>query len=407
MSHPTPYGAIRSLLAGDPPDPQIRRLGPYTAAYRTLAEAGAAGGQPAVIAAYDRLAAQNASLLELTAGSPPWGGTPRTESTLHVAHPDELALLPPVTYLDEFREIPGNALTTLGGPWASGKSFLALDRALHIAQKQPVLYIAGEGGQSLRARTGAWCRYHQRCAGELYFIFRSVHLLDRSERDELADIVWQYRPALIIVDTLARCIEPGDENSAADMSAFVSACDTLRMVGNAAVYVIHHTGKNGDLRGSTALPGACDQINRLTTKNGVMTLVSAKSKDSAGFEPRKFRLEVVPTDLVDVAGSAVTSCVVVPLEARGTRPDGAGRTTAPSGAPGNLAAGCPAVGSPAAGKVLEALARPPCDRDGAMPKELEHLTGLPQSSLYKALGSLRNAGRIRQEHSGGRYFLAQ
>ena len=79
----------------------------------------------------------------------------------------------------------------------------------------------------------------------------ALNLLDPKTPGELlADIGIELpeayqRPALIIVDTLARCMVGGDENSAKDMGLFIAHADALRKETGATVLIIHHTGKNG------------------------------------------------------------------------------------------------------------------------------------------------------------------
>ena len=74
----------------------------------------------------------------------------------------------------------------------------------------------------------------------------ALHSLDRSL-------------ALIIIDTLARH-HTGDENSATEMSSFIGNLDQLREEFNAAVVVVHHSGKDPSrgARGSSAFRAALD-----------------------------------------------------------------------------------------------------------------------------------------------------
>ena len=65
---------------------------------------------------------------------------------------------------------------------------------------------------------------------------------------------------LVIIDTLARSMGAGDENSSQDMGAFIAACDQIRRATGATVLIVHHSGKssNAGARGSSALLGAVD-----------------------------------------------------------------------------------------------------------------------------------------------------
>ena len=63
-------------------------------------------------------------------------------------------------------------------------------------------------------------------------------------------------------DTVARAMSVArlDENSTQDMGAWVAGLDRVRSRIPHAQLVLHHTGKNGLERGSTALPGAVDHL---------------------------------------------------------------------------------------------------------------------------------------------------
>lgn len=74
----------------------------------------------------------------------------------------------PITWL-----VPGglglNAISQLFAPGGSGKSLLALDQALCVAQVAPVVYVAAEAASEQEERVAAWCAHHQLDVGQLYF----------------------------------------------------------------------------------------------------------------------------------------------------------------------------------------------------------------------------------------------
>ena len=77
---------------------------------------------------------------------------------------------------------------------------------------------------------------------------------------------------------------PGDENSAADIGAFLNSVDMLRDETGAAVVIVHHAG-HGDktrARGSSAIRAAVDVEYSLTKTPEGVTLECTKAKD---FEP--------------------------------------------------------------------------------------------------------------------------
>ena len=170
----------------------------------------------------------------------------RTRATgLRLLPADALDSLPPVRHLDANHEIPTESLVSLYGASGAGKTFAALDYAARTAQSSPVVYIAGEGAVGLASRKLAWCKHHQLRAGELFFVPQAVNMLDPAEVNAIISLIAPLRPALLVIDTLARCMIGGDENSARDMGLFVAACDEVRVATGATILIVHHTGKDG------------------------------------------------------------------------------------------------------------------------------------------------------------------
>ena len=118
------------------------------------------------------------------------------------------------------------SMAGLYGPSGEGKSFVALDWALSVAegrpwfgrrvQQSPVVYVAAEGGRSIRKRVSAWMR-HRGCAevSSAFFLLESVQVRAQDDLDLLATRIRDLgiKPGLIVLDTLARCFVGGDENS--------------------------------------------------------------------------------------------------------------------------------------------------------------------------------------------------
>jgi hypothetical protein len=210
----------------------------------------------------------------------------------------------------------------------------------------------------------------------------------------LIEVVWGFRPSLVVVDTLARCMLGGEENSARDMGLFVAACDRIRMATGATVLVVHHTGKSAHVeRGSSALRAACDQMIRLTGEGDYLTVACDKSKEATLFPPRTLRLLTVETGRIRADGEPETSCVVVPAgdaRARAVPRDAA------SPARGGLGA--------SARRVLEVLCREPYRDTGIAPGALSGQADLKPATLYKVLHQLSAAGYIRQARRGAPYL---
>ena len=226
---------------------------------------------------------------------------------LAIVSAGELNNLPKVTYLVEDL-LPEASLTVALGPSGIGKSFVALDLALCVAAGIPwhgrevrsgrVLYLAGEGLRGLRGRIDAWLKANPHADAEAVdknlLISRSaVHLLDSTETARLtATIAGIDDLVLLCVDTWARALAGGDENSAKDTGTAIAVLDSLRDEFGLTTLVVHHTGKDGTTeRGSTALRGAADSMVRVWRDvSGHVALSCDKSKDSAPFKSVSFSL---------------------------------------------------------------------------------------------------------------------
>lgn len=179
--------------------------------------------------------------------------------------------------------LPAHGFAGLYGPSGGLKSFVAIDIALHIATGRewqgravragPVVYVAGEGKRGLGKRVLGWrSAKADACRPDFHLLPSAVQI---SITDDLAELIatlsdLPVKPALVVLDTLARNFGPGDENSQRDMGAFVRGIDRLIDATGAAVIVVHHTGKDdakGE-RGSSALRGALDTSILVRRKPG-------------------------------------------------------------------------------------------------------------------------------------------
>jgi hypothetical protein len=215
------------------------------------------------------------------------------------------------------RHIPEDGLGILYGDPGAGKSFVALDLALHIAtrakdwhgdeirgaERGAVLYIAGEGAGDFKLRVAAWKK--QNFPPEAFIPndrFRA--LLDpldfRSDEDvrALIDAIREAnlpKLSFVVIDTVARATPGADENSSQDMGLFIRACDAVRVLTGAFVLAVHHPNKSGGMRGSTALLGAADVVFRFERKKGQFygRLQCEKMKAGPDTASEPYRLDVI------------------------------------------------------------------------------------------------------------------
>jgi hypothetical protein len=137
----------------------------------------------------------------------------------------------------------------------------------------------------------------------LHTLSSAVALLDPIAVERFIETARRVAPRLVILDTLARCLVGGDENSAKDMGLAVSAMDRIRVALDATVLAIHHTNKSeSSERGSGALRGACDALWFLTQADDLLQLSCEKFKDRERFEP--IDLKLVP------AYEGASTCIV-------------------------------------------------------------------------------------------------
>lgn len=212
-----------------------------------------------------------------------------------------------------------NCLSMFYGPSNAGKTFVALDVAMHIAADKPwrglkvnggpVLYIAAEGGAGIRNRIAA-IKHDRPDLAAAPFTLLPVGLDLHGQGDALAvcEIMPDDNPALVVVDTLARSMGVGDENTARDAAMFIRNCDLIRQATGAHVMVIHHTGKDEDrgARGSSALRAAVDNEIQVTAD---WEIISRKQRDQEPPGPLHFKLRSVTLGK-DEDGDPVTSAVV-------------------------------------------------------------------------------------------------
>jgi hypothetical protein len=216
-------------------------------------------------------------------------------------------------------------MSVMYGDSNTGKTFIALDISYHIACRKEwngrkvnggvVVYVAAEAGESVNARIRALKqRYKPEHEPALAVVPCLVNLY--SPNADLApllallkEVAESYRDQIVMVvlDTLARVMGPGDENAARDMGMLVQAIDRIRVATGAHVMVVHHSGKNkaNGARGSSALRAATDTELEIEGSKIIMR----KQRNGEVMPSVPFRLMSVDIGENNV-GESVTSCTV-------------------------------------------------------------------------------------------------
>ena len=213
----------------------------------------------------------------------------------------------------------------------TGKTFMVLDVCYHVAAGLPwaglpvtqggVLYVAAEGGNGIYHRLEALRLKHGNadvpfrlapCSIDLRTTSKArdwiIHEIQKMERDLGCKV------RLVVIDTLARALNGGQESSSEHMGALIGNMDRVRQDTDVAFLFIHHSGKDQSKggRGWSGLKCAID-TEIAVTENGKGTKRSrakaTKQKDLESDKMLDFRLNVVRTG-TDDDGNPITSCTV-------------------------------------------------------------------------------------------------
>ncbi|NCC59287.1 MAG: hypothetical protein EOM17_17005, partial [Synergistales bacterium] len=131
------------------------------------------------------------------------------------------------------------------------------------------------------------------------------------------------RPLLIIIDTVARSMVGGDENSAKDVSIFIDRVDALRRKYGSSALLVHHSGimDKGRLRGSSAWKGALDAEYLISSSGpeGLLVTVECKKMKDAP-QPAPFSFEAVEYVVLEgKTGKEYTSLALKPTDEKPTK----------------------------------------------------------------------------------------
>lgn len=226
-------------------------------------------------------------------------------SRFHPMSMRELAALPPPTWLIP-ELVPAERVTMFYGQPGSYKSFIVLMKALELAALgQSVIYVAGEGARELQVRADAWGLLHDIdvMALPIWIVGDMPWADDGSMLAEFIEEVRPFKPALVILDTVARAMVGLNENDAKDMGTFVAFADTIKKALKTAVAVVHHSGKDDTRgpRGSHALVGAVDAAHEVKAdkKTHTVEVWVRRMKDAAERErPWTYRAQPLAQSLV-------------------------------------------------------------------------------------------------------------
>lgn len=221
-------------------------------------------------------------------------------------------------------------LSVMYGESNSGKSFLACDMACSIATgvtwlgkrtvPGSVLYVAGEGSESMKMRVLAWRRKYK-LDPSLAIVPAAINLLNAGadvkrvvDACKVLERRYDKAVSLVVIDTLARAFAGGNENASEDMGAVIKHADEIRQHSGAHLLFVHHSGKDAakGSRGHSSLRAATDTEIEVTADqpNRLHTAEIRKQRDLSSHGERltgKFSVVRMGTDQW---GKDVTTCVV-------------------------------------------------------------------------------------------------
>lgn len=303
-------------------------------------------------------------------------------SSWYLMHARDRHMIPPVEWLFP-GEIPSRSISVLYAPPGTGKSFVAIDYALRLAQSTPVVYVASEGEHGYRARIDAWCKFHNQPEGELYLCMGAVSLMDDAEIEAFLTPLHQIRPRMVIVDTLADSMLGADENSTRDVGEYMSKVNRIKRELDTTLLLIHHTNKGGiQERGNIRIRGSADAVLRLIPEDDIIRLESSKMKDARAFPSRELALMSIP---ILIEGKEIESAVIV--DAEKIVPDADRLTTNQQ-------------------KILEVFALDVFE-SGAEVADIVDMTDIGRGSVQRSLSRLLRLGLVAQQGKKAPYTLTE
>ncbi|MEK6768135.1 MAG: AAA family ATPase [Gemmatimonadota bacterium] len=202
------------------------------------------------------------------------------------------------------------AVGLIGGSPKSCKSWLALEMALAVASGRPclgsfapgetgpvLLYAAEDSPRQVRARLEGLAEFRGVDFSTLdvrLVLEPSLRLDLAGDLGRLETAVAALRPRLLVLDPFVR-LHRIDENSAAEVSAFLADLRALQRRFEVAIVLVHHTRKtNGEATGQ-ALRGSSDlhawgDSNLYLRRNGDGLVLSMEHRCARSADPLTLRL---------------------------------------------------------------------------------------------------------------------
>ncbi len=177
---------------------------------------------------------------------------------------------------------------------AANRPFLGM-----TVQGGPVLYFDEENGDAEISDRFAKCIRGSNAKEDIplwYNCLSGINLLKNP--NDATKIITQAKALDVVAiafDTLAAVMAGGDENSVRDTEPVLLALRKIAEESGAAILTIHHTGKNDDYRGSSAIAGAVNDMIRITSAKDSPFIIFKSEKKRRG-KPFEFAARATWTD---------------------------------------------------------------------------------------------------------------
>lgn len=256
---------------------------------------------------------------------------------------------PVITKAGEFRPLinvpfvvkdlfkPGEVGMIAGAP-GLGKSTITSAIAAHAAQGRNfgglsvknavVIYYAAEDPYGVLCRAHPYMRDPACANSPFYVVHGAPNLLDPGTPEKVARYVSLKQAehgcdqALVIFDTLNRCVGEADENSSTAMGTVIGNATHIAQNSKSSVIFVHHTGNaNPDRpRGSSAFHSNVDCLCLLnkapeSVSENVVLLNPLKQKNAQTLDLLPFKLSALEIG-TDNEGRVATVPMAIPMEPR-------------------------------------------------------------------------------------------
>lgn len=224
--------------------------------------------------------------------------------------------------------LPRTGIALCYGHPGSGKTFWALDIAMHVALNWPwhgltteqglVVYVGAEGLSGLRNRIAAFRQHHGiNSAIPFALVPASIDMQDpKADTERLIASIKSacadsgFEPRLVVIDTLSKTFGSGKENTD-DMAAYVANCEKIAGTFDCCVMPVHHRPKDAESkepRGHSSLKGGVDTVVLIEAG---LTKKATVHKQKDGEDGNVFLFSLKQVEIgVDDDGETVTSCIV-------------------------------------------------------------------------------------------------